>query len=150
MKAGDTPGWKQTKYMTEKQRMNCGRLETRLCNLGFSFSEIKCLIRIERTLHRWAELCCGTDAGCIERDETTGKPTLRCDVRIAGGRIVTVSNWVADRESGALRRLDRIMSNHPTLAYYHQTDPRGCALYVFRRSEGLTESTYHRGVAICI
>jgi hypothetical protein len=28
------------------------------------------------TLHRWHELECGTDNGCIERDETTGKSVL--------------------------------------------------------------------------
>lgn len=126
------------------------QMENRLCNLGFSFGEIKCLLRIQSTLHRWAELECGTDQGCIERDEKTGVPLIRRDVQISGGRTVTLSNQVPDREDGALKRLDGIMRNHPTLTYYHQTDPRGCALYVFAKAEGLTESNYNRGVAVCI
>lgn len=47
---------------------------TQLQELGFSFHEAQQLRRIEMTLHRWAELECGTDAGHIERDEKTGKP----------------------------------------------------------------------------
>lgn len=41
---------------------------------------------------------------------------------------------VADREAGALRRLANIMRAHPSLWFYHQGDPRGCALYVGRKS----------------
>jgi hypothetical protein len=42
---------------------------------------------------------------------------------------------IPDRERGALKRLAVVMARHPELVSYHQTDPRGAALYVVRRSD---------------
>jgi hypothetical protein len=81
--------------------------------------------RIEMTLSRWGEAMCN---GEIQRDEKTGKPFR--------GRYA-----IADREAGALKRLEKIVSarnaRHPeSLVHaYHQTDPRGCTLYVVRVSD---------------
>lgn len=38
-------------------------------NIGFKFQDAVALRRISMTLHRWHEMECGTDNGCIERDE---------------------------------------------------------------------------------
>jgi hypothetical protein len=58
---------------------------------------------------------------------------------------------VADREAGALKRLQAIFAKHP-LTYYVQGDPRGAALYVIRPGDvpvgANVESCYNRGVAI--
>jgi hypothetical protein len=58
--------------------------------------------------------------------------------------------------AGALRRLERIVitrntRNENQVAYYHQTDPRGCALYLIK-GEDITkpiEQIYYRGLAVC-
>jgi hypothetical protein len=60
---------------------------------------------------------------------------------------------IADREAGALRRLQKIIRRHPELEGYRQSDPRGCALYIVRKSDipagESVNSFYTRGVAVC-
>lgn len=86
----------------------------------------------------------------IERDESTQKPYwvqyLHNDSRVH-------RTPIADKEAGALKRLGLILKAHPDLCYYHQSDPRGCSLYILRKSDlGAGEeisSVYNRGIAIC-
>jgi hypothetical protein len=122
----------------------------RMESLGIDYSTAQRLRRIEMTLHRWAEAECNGD---IQRSETTGKP-----LRFYGGNYVAANDpraycVVPDREAGALKRLSAIMANFPALWCYHQTDPRGCALYVGRKSdlrpEHAIDCQYYRGVAVC-
>lgn len=40
-----------------------------LTSLGVSYDDAQALRRIAMTLHRWHEMECGVDSGCIERDE---------------------------------------------------------------------------------
>lgn len=104
------------------------------------------LRRAEKTLHRWAELECGDGnnhaSWCIERSPVGDKPYL-----------VTYYNSglmhrraIPDRERGALNRITKLCAELG-LHYFHQTDPRGCALYV--SAEPLTDTNYSRGVACC-
>jgi hypothetical protein len=69
--------------------------------------------------------------------------------RYSDGRM---GNTVPDREKGALARLAKIAKRYPSLAFYVQGDPRGCALYVLRAGdvpEGSTaDSCYSRGLAV--
>jgi hypothetical protein len=149
-------------------------LFTRLQRLGFTYEEAVALRRIEMTLQRWAEGECGTGddrvSRCIERDEKTDKPYMRVQYATAQG-------WcdsrypIADREAGALRRLASIVAARNAreksgdlrrasaaghVFAYHQTDPRGCALYLLTR-EQLTcdgkllpiDQYYNRGLAVC-
>lgn len=92
-----------------------------LANAGFTLRDILALGKIERSLHRWDELLCGTAQCHIERDENTGTPFL-VDAR--------QRRRIPDRQKIALRKLDEIMSRYPYSLAYHQPDPRGCALYV--------------------
>jgi hypothetical protein len=136
--------------MTTKQR-NLVDLCDRLHRLGFSLEEAETLRRIEMTLHRWAELECGDGdnyaSWAIERDEQTEKPYM---VRYPhDGK--SYRTPIADRERGALKRLDRIMAKHPDLTYYHQGDPRGCQLYILRKADVTNtdiNATYTRGLAV--
>jgi hypothetical protein len=93
-----------------------------LANLGLSYDEIVDVRRIAGTLSRWDERECN---GEIERDETTGKcyrvSTFSCDRM----------GLIRDLETGAIRRLDAILAQHPSLSYFHQGDPRECALYIY-------------------
>lgn len=112
---------------------------------GISFQDALKLRRIAMTLHRWHELECGIDNGCIERDEVTGKTYWL--TAYSGKRFVT-----SDRETGALKRLAAVMANYPTLSAYVQGDPRGASLYIIRAGDVpagcAVDSYYSRGLAV--
>lgn len=141
---------------TQKQKFD---LFQRLGALGFTYEEAQSLYRIQLTLNNWScEECNGT----IQRDETTGKPVrvYENSHRVYGGTgsgSQLESRYpIADREAGALKRLAAIIearnsreaSKEPFLAgyeyardngafimAYHQGDPRGCSLYLVKRSD---------------
>lgn len=145
--------------MRETKATRTARFFKSLEMIGVSYEDADKLRLIERTLHRWAELECGDSndysSWAIERDEETDKP---CFVRHVyarnGGKDQTYRTPTADREAGALKRLSKILANYPELTYYHQTDPRVCALWLIPReklSKGeRLDSVYTRGVAVCI
>jgi hypothetical protein len=116
-----------------------------LLTAGISYDDAHALRRIAMTLHRWHELECGDSHGCIERDETTGKPYWLSSY--SGRR-----SSIADREKGAEKRLAAILSRYPSLSAYIQGDPRGAALYILHPGdvpEGChPESYYPRGLAV--
>lgn len=134
--------------------MSKARTETliRLDRLGIMGGDATALCRAERVLHTWAEQECGDGndhaSWCIERDEQTGIPY----------RVVYPHNGPSrrtrtpDREKGALTRVKAIAERYG-LGFYHQTDPRGCALYLLRPGdvpEGQDPSAYYsRGVGVC-
>jgi hypothetical protein len=108
--------------------MNKSTIEmlNRVQRYGIILDDALMLRRISMTLHRWFELECGDDHGCIGRDEATERPywlSAHSGMRTP----------IADRERGAMRRLDALMGKYPDLAYYVQTDPRGAALWIYRR-----------------
>lgn len=59
--------------MTRKQARDTEEMLRRLENVGISYRDAETLRRISMTLHRWSELECGSDNGCIERDEESNK-----------------------------------------------------------------------------
>lgn len=135
--------------MKETKIERTARFFDSMSKLGFSYSEATALRRIELTLQRWSEAECN---GEIERDEVTEKPFRRYGNYIQANDPRSI-HFIADREAGALKRLSKIMANHPELWSYHQGDPRGCALYVGRKSDVNGHeigSVYSRGVAVCI
>ena len=109
---------------------------------GIDPDDAAALRRISMQLHSWFERECGTDNGCIERDETTGK-TYRAVYPNSGK---SYRNPIPDRETGALAAV-RTICGELRINFYHQGDPRGCALYV--SAEPLTDSNYSRGIACC-
>jgi len=137
--------------MNKTEALRRAHQHNTLQQLGFTAEQVNSLRRISVTLHRWHEFECGTDAGSIERDETTGKPFIRTP----RGKLYPV----ADREAGALKRLALIIQDrnlqHPLngfLETYIQTDPRGQALYILRPSdvpEGKDPAAYYsRGICV--
>ena len=147
--------------MTKREAMRLTRQIEVLQSLGFTSDEADKLRRISMTLRRWHEMECGTDNGCIERDEATGKAYWRNsynDRRFP----------VADRETGAKKRLYRIidaankarlthmtgdkMTPQDALAPYIQGDPRGAALYILRPGDvpaGTDAGAYYnRGICV--
>jgi hypothetical protein len=114
--------------------------------LAIPFDAANTLRRAELVLHRWGEQECGDGndyaSWAIERDETSGKP-FRCWYPHTGKMTRTP---IADREAGALRRVSQVCAANG-LYYFHQGDPRGCALYVSR--EPIAGTNYTNGVACC-
>lgn len=114
---------------------------------GLKYGDAQELRRIAMTLHRWSELECGADDGGIDRDETTGK------VWWYNANLGKRTHVVADREKGALKRLETLMSRYPHLSYYVQGDPRGAPLCVIRPGDipagSTVDSSYNRGIAVC-
>lgn len=135
---------------TQKQKFE---LLNRLAKLGIGYDHAQALRRIEMTLHRWHELECGNGndyaSWSIERDEATDKPYMVTHPH--SGK--SYRRPIADKENGALKRLAVIMAQYPELWSYVQGDPRGCALYVGRKSDlregDNLDCVYYRGVAVC-
>ena len=121
----------------------------RLHNAGIDadFDQANTLRRAAKTLHRWDEAECGNSDDykslAIERDEETGKPFM-CIYPHSGNNI---RYRIADREAGAIRRIEAVCKNLG-LYYYHQSDCRGAALYVSK--EALNGSQYTRGVCCAV
>ncbi len=139
--------------MTKQEAENYRRLANRLAGLGINQADQEALFRIERTLSRWSEMECGDEHGrAIERDEVTGKPFMTYESPDGNGKRRRYA--IPDRERGALARLAAIMERYPKLSWCNQGDPRGCALYVYKKADmaGLDASSYYssRGVAVCI
>lgn len=121
----------------------------RAMKCGLTESDAISLRRIALTLHRWFELECGCDNGLIERDEKTGIPyyyrTNHSYVDSPDPRFIRMR--IADRETGARKRLDTLMLGYPGLRAWIQTDPRGGTIYLCK-PEDATDSLYTRGVFI--
>jgi hypothetical protein len=111
-------------------------LQTRF---GISSDDACALLRIEKTLHTWAE------------HEANGTRYTDDAGRAFGVNPMSGFEWrTANRESGALRRLASIMERYPNATYHHQGDPRGCALYIIDANEKNPDANYTRGIAVCI
>jgi hypothetical protein len=124
----------------------------RLQALGISSDDAFALRRISMTLHRWFELECGDgndySSWAIERDDDTEKPFMVIHPHQGKTRRYPI----ADRETGARKRLAAIVARYPGLSAYVQTDPRGAAVYILRPGdvpEGADVNAYYsRGVAV--
>ena len=130
-----------TKYEAENKARMFRNLET----AGVSYNDAHALRRISMTLRRWHELECGVEGGYVARHEKTGKPFM---VNPNNDRRYPTP----DRETGALKRLAKIMSAYPTLTAYVQGDPRGAALYILRPGDvpagEKADSFYSNGIAV--
>ena len=149
------PGKTNTmKRITKAQRVE--QLRLRLEKYGIiNGSDVRQLKSIERALHNWREKLCGTEAGHVEQDERTGKWWFVSSRQIVRAGLTYSVKWeVRDMETGARKRLAALMAKYPTLVAYHQPDPRGCALYVLRKSDiapdERIDSIYYRGIAVCV
>lgn len=135
--------------MTAYHKTETLRAQLQRRDINLPHADVNTLRRAEMTLHRWAELECGDGNGYIERDEKTNKPRyFKCRARYLDPHDPRAWSSIPDHEAGALKRIATICSAH-SLYYFHQTDPRGCALYV--SAEPMTDSNYSSvGVGVSI
>lgn len=114
-----------------------------LCRAGFTHDEASALRRISMTLHNWHEHECN---GTIQRDEASNKPYAYNS--LTGKRMYAV----ADKETGAIKRLNKILSRYPAMSAFVQGDPRGASLYILRAGdvpEGQNADAYYsRGIVV--
>ena len=113
----------------------------------FALKHARTLRRAQMTLRRWAEEMCN---GTIQRtwDDTTGDQTGTPHRWSNGDRFAPRDlGPIPDRERGALARVEKVCKE-AGLYYYHQTDPRGCALYV--GTEPLTCQNYSSKGVPCL
>lgn len=126
-------------------KMNCA-----LSAYGFDFLEAITLRRIAQRLHTWSERECGTDWGCIERDESTGIPFRTWDW--PGNKGPRGRMQIKDDEAVQLARLKKLMTTHDSCIAYIQGDPRGAPLYIVRKSDvrdgESVDEIYTRGIAV--
>jgi hypothetical protein len=114
---------------------------------GIDINDAIALRRISMTLGRWHERLCGDIYGYVDRDEATGKTYWYSNMTDQRFRVL-------DRESGARKRLAKIMEKYPQFVAYIQGDPTGCALYITptdRLRPGQDISSYYNsvGIAVC-
>jgi hypothetical protein len=142
--------------MTKREREEMQYMLDSLRRAGIESEDLQPLRRISMTLHRWFELECGMGndrvSESVEHDEVTDKPYKRIQYMGAGNEWIDQRYPIADREKGAIARLDVLRVKYPALVFYVQTDPRGCALYAvpvssIREGENIS-SIYNRGIAI--
>ena len=130
------------------------RYVAKLQELGITYDDCWSLRRISMTLHRWHEGECGDSnaygAWCIVRgrQERTDDGQRQFVHDPDGDSYIkhhtynhghapdrTSHEKIPDRERGARKRLDKIMSKYPDLTSYIQGDPRGCALHILRKAD---------------
>jgi hypothetical protein len=146
--------------MTRKEAIRQTHQETTLLELGFTREEAEALRRISMTLHRWFEHECN---GNIQRDGDDGEGKPYWCYSGCGPNPAERRYRIADRETGARKRLARIISarnDRETEAFhclapvsaYIQTDPRGASLYIIRPGDvpdGKDVNAYYpRGICI--
>lgn len=161
--------------MTRREAERLTIQADRLRALGFTRDEAEALRRISMTLQRWFEQECGSSdnygSWSIERDENGDGPPFMVHHHYSHGawKDTVTRTRIADRETGARKRLARIVDacnkarrTHlednsvlaplAPLAFYVQTDPRGAALYILRAGDvpagGDVSSYYTRGICV--
>lgn len=120
--------------MTTYSRLTVGeqerfweRFNVAINRYGISQQDYKALALEEHRLKRWSEQECN---GEIQRDDETGKP---CRWLSYGGS-AQARYAIADKEAGSLKRCEEIAASYG-LKFFHQSDPRGCQVHVYRESD---------------
>jgi len=141
--------------MTKREQQEKQWMIEALQRIGIALEDIQQLRRISMTLRRWFELECGTGTDTVsesvERDETTDKPYRRVQYMSRSGWI-DKRYPIADREKGAMKRLEVFRAKYSSIIFYVQGDPRGCALYALTSDKVPAGedvgAVYNRGIAI--
>lgn len=134
--------------MTKREIIRRMEQADRLVELGLTHDEAETIRRISMTLHRWSEHECN---GNIQRDETTNRPLWYSNYQIEQAK-TPKGCPIPDREDGAIKRMGKIISSHPGLAWYHQADPRGAQVYVYSvdKLEGRSIDSVYNSIGVAV
>lgn len=134
--------------MNREEAMRQTHQENVLTALGFTRAESDALRRISMTLRRWFERECN---GEIQRGDDGIARGYRVNARFLDPNDPRYWYRVQDRETGALKRLQKIVAGK-NVSTYVQRDPRGAALYILRPGDvppGADASAhYNRGICV--
>lgn len=103
--------------------------------IDLCYDDMNTLRRASLTLSSWGEMECNF---WIDRETVTGKIYLQDE----NGR----RRRISDRETGAINRVKEVC-NRNGIYFYHQTDPRGAALYIAK--EPINSQNYSQFFAVC-
>lgn len=94
--------------------------------LGVAAADFRKLCRLERLLHKWGEDVCNGVVSVGEGGEA---------YRHFGATNYSASGDfpINNDETFVLLKVKALLQKYPALWFYHQGDPRGCALYVGKR-----------------
>ena len=142
--------------MKQTKKQQTARFFALMAENGFTYDETTALLKAERALRKWGELECGTGDGNrsvhVFRDES-GKPFYHVEYRVGNEWKESVQPK-RDTEKAALSKVESIMADKPGFRAYHQTDPRGCSLYIIRPGDiepgENIRALYNRGIALCV
>ena len=120
----------------QDKTMELLRRQYKVTGVFLSIEDAETLRRAELTLTSWAlEVCNGTIErpweGTVDGDARPYRPTY----------MQGMFSRIADREAGALRRVAEVCKRNG-LEFFHQGDPRGCALYIARQGQGMNDTNY--------
>ena len=135
--------------------------------ISLSLADARILRRAEMTLHRWDEQRCGwstpgpygASIALVRDEDGDGLPYLEIHPNAPtyhGHAFKTRWERVPDRERGALKRIKAVCKkyaapNGSPLKYYHQSDPRGAALYISPPQPGsMNDVNYRWGVSCAV
>lgn len=107
--------------MTRREAERLARQQSVLQSLGFTVEEAESLRRISMTLQRWHELECGTEHGCVVRENEDGTGRAFWLNAMSGKRAL-----IADRETGAKKRLAEILDQRNKRVAYNQAVCPNC------------------------
>jgi hypothetical protein len=114
--------------LTDEQEQTFHEERSRICKrLGLHTKDYDRLCLFEQWLHRWHEAECN---GFIQRDEPTDIPWGYSPDRY-NSPIIRSSEPLPDEEKQWIREATLIAAQY-NLKVYVQTDPRGCALHLYR------------------
>lgn len=118
---------KNTKANPDNRKTRRARKVSDFAKLGVVASDFRKLCQLERALHKWGEDYCNGD---VFLDEETGQAFRHFKLTDYSPEATLPTD---NREVSALASVASVMSAYPALWFFHQSDPRGCALYVGRR-----------------
>ena len=118
-----------SKLTVSEQERFWERFNVAINRYGISQQDYKALALEEHRLQRWSEQECN---GEIERDDETGKPVRV--YTLPPGTYGRTRCFIPDREKGCIRRCEEIAERYG-LKFYHQQDPRGCQVHIYRKSD---------------
>ena len=101
---------------------------------GIRREDYQALCLAEHQMQRWYERECN---GEIERDEPTDRwPLGRPSRWVETDRERWCAGYVRDTEAALMRNVRSLLAPYrPVILHHWQTDPRGCALYIYRSED---------------